>query len=252
MSAQADNPCVRELLDGARVAAELASDDSDEQVIAALLRWIDEDRKVTPLKTLQGLIWADGYHSGGFKGHVYDDAARWLARWCERGLHLYVFSSGSVQAQRLLLAHSEHGDLTPLFRGYFDTRIGSKKEPAAYEAIAASEQIPARAGSSSPTSSPSWTRPPPPGCGPVSWCGLPSRPPEPTRPRRASTKSSSERRTGDCSHPDPVPQFLEWPSAWGWAAEPSAESARSWALASRGRPARAGSESRGNRIISTP
>jgi len=124
---------VRAQLDAARPLAENAT--SDEDLIQALLRWSDEDRKLTPLKALQGMIWEDGYRRADFTGHVYDDAARRLRQWHERGLHLYVFSSGSVHAQRLLFGHSDHGDLTPLFSGYFDTTIGAKRESDSYRRI---------------------------------------------------------------------------------------------------------------------
>jgi enolase-phosphatase E1 len=107
-----------------------------ERVIQALLGWIDEDRKATPLKALQGLVWERGYEAGDFTGHVYGDALRNLRRWHEAGLPIYVYSSGSTQAQKLLFRHSDAGDLTPLFAGYFDTRIGPKREPHAYSAIA--------------------------------------------------------------------------------------------------------------------
>lgn len=110
---------------------------STEEIIVQLLQWIDEDKKVTPLKALQGMIWEDGYRCGDFTGHLYEDAARKLKEWHGRGLRLYVFSSGSVQAQRLLFGHSDYGDLTPLFDGYFDTRIGAKREAEAYFKIAA-------------------------------------------------------------------------------------------------------------------
>lgn len=110
-----------------------------EAVIKQLLQWIDEDQKITPLKALQGLIWQYGYQQGDFKGHIYQDAAEKLNDWHEQGLALYVYSSGSVYAQKLLFAHTEFGDLTPLFSGYFDTRIGGKKETASYQRIA--EQI---------------------------------------------------------------------------------------------------------------
>ena len=91
---------------------------------------------MTPLKALQGLIWEEGYRRGDFKGHVYEDAARNLRRWHERGIALYVYSSGSVHAQKLLFGYSEAGDLTPLFSGYFDTAIGHKREAESYRAIA--------------------------------------------------------------------------------------------------------------------
>ncbi len=109
---------------------------SDEEVAAELERWIREDRKATPLKTLQGMIWEAGFRGGRFQGHVYEDAVRRLREWRARGIRLYVFSSGSVQAQKLLFGHSAHGDLTPLFSGYFDTTLGPKREPESYRAIA--------------------------------------------------------------------------------------------------------------------
>jgi enolase-phosphatase E1 len=113
------------------------------RLIAQLIQWLDEDKKVTPLKSLQGLIWEAGYQQGDFKGHVYRDAADNLKAWKAKGLDLYIYSSGSVYAQKLLFAHSEYGDLTPLFSGYFDTHIGGKKEQESYCKIAGQLGIPA-------------------------------------------------------------------------------------------------------------
>lgn len=110
--------------------------------VETLLRWIDEDRKATPLKTLQGLIWAEGYADGTLKGHVYADAADALRRWHAAGLRLYVYSSGSVAAQKLIFGHSDQGDLTPLFSGYFDTVTGPKREPGSYRHIAGAIGLP--------------------------------------------------------------------------------------------------------------
>ncbi len=115
---------------------------STERIIAVLLRWIAEDRKITPLKTLQGMIWEAGYREGDFQGHVYDDAAEALQRWHAAGIALYVYSSGSVPAQKLLFAHTPQGDLTPLFSGYFDTATGPKLEPESYKKIARSIGFP--------------------------------------------------------------------------------------------------------------
>jgi len=100
-----------------------------------LEKWIDEDRKATPLKALQGMIWRQGYEAGELKGHVYDDTPEFLRRWHGRGLKLYVYSSGSVEAQKLIFGHTAFGDLTPLFSGYFDTRVGGKREAASYKTI---------------------------------------------------------------------------------------------------------------------
>jgi enolase-phosphatase E1 len=124
---------VREML--AQVRA--AEGDLDDDALVALLRqWIDEDRKAPALKTLQGLIWREGYQSGDLVGHVYDDAVRRLRRWREQGLSLHVYSSGSVAAQKLLFGHSAAGDLTTLFDGYFDLGVGPKTSADSYRRIA--------------------------------------------------------------------------------------------------------------------
>lgn len=128
-------PEVAALLDETR--EESGEPDADvERVIETLIAWIDEDRKATPMKALQGLVWEDGYRTRKFTGHVYPDAARCLQRWHESGIPLYVYSSGSVKAQRLLFEHSGAGDLTPLLSGHFDTRVGHKRDAASYSAIA--------------------------------------------------------------------------------------------------------------------
>ncbi|NNM75484.1 acireductone synthase [Sphingomonas sp. ID1715] len=101
-----------------------------------LEQWIDEDRKEPLLKDIQGRIWREGYERGELKGHVYPDAVLALNRWHEAGLRLFVYSSGSVAAQRLIFGHSEAGDLTSLFEGYFDLALGSKLESASYRRIA--------------------------------------------------------------------------------------------------------------------
>lgn len=138
----AEEPQVAGLLDQVRADANEA-DAGTERVIEILLRWIEGDRKVTPLKALQGMIWEHGYCSGDFTGHVYPDAVRRLISWHESGKQLYVYSSGSVQAQQLLFGHSDAGDLRELFSGYFDTRIGPKRETGSYRAIAQQLGLPA-------------------------------------------------------------------------------------------------------------
>jgi enolase-phosphatase E1 len=119
----------------ARALGEVPNADVAE-TIALLLSWMDEDRKAGPLKLLQGLVWRRGYEDGVLKGQVYDDAATMLARWHEKGLRLFVYSSGSEEAQRLIFGYSDKGDLSPLFDGFFDTRIGAKVEASSYKAIA--------------------------------------------------------------------------------------------------------------------
>lgn len=131
----AKDPEIARLLADARAYA--GSDLDLEALIERMLGWIAADRKITPLKALQGHIWADGYRRGAFQGHVYPDVAPVLRQWHADGMTLAVFSSGSVQAQKLLFAHTPDGDLTPLFSAYFDTRIGGKKEVDSYRRIVA-------------------------------------------------------------------------------------------------------------------
>lgn len=138
----ATEPAVAQQL--AAVNAEVGRELGLAEAVAQLRQWIDADRKFTPLKALQGMIWEEGYRNGAFTGHVYADAVQRLRVWHAAGMRLYVFSSGSVQAQKLLFGYSDYGDLTPLFSGYFDTTSGNKRDPAAYSTIAAAIGLPAQ------------------------------------------------------------------------------------------------------------
>lgn len=117
------------------------SDTTKEDVIKAVCENVnsqmDADRKTTELKTLQGLIWKDAYESKAVKGELFQDVGPMLKMLADDGFHLYVFSSGSIAAQKLLFAHSTFGDLTAVFHGHFDTTIGSKRDSASYKKIAA-------------------------------------------------------------------------------------------------------------------
>jgi enolase-phosphatase E1 len=137
MQAHADVAAVREQLNAVADEADLPHTAPLAQLNDVLQAWIAADRKVTPLKALQGMVWRTGYERGDLRAPVYDDVPAALARWRSAGIKLYVYSSGSVEAQQLLFRYSDHGDLTPLFNGWFDTRIGAKQEPGAYRAIAA-------------------------------------------------------------------------------------------------------------------
>jgi len=136
-----EDPKVRSLLDEVSKVCGQPLDDSE--AIVQLIRWIDEDRKIGPLKALQGLIWEAGYCDGSFYGHVYPDAVRKLSEWKEAGLDLYIYSSGSSHAQKLLFGHTEYGDLTGLFSGFFDTRVGAKQLRDSYCTIASEINLPA-------------------------------------------------------------------------------------------------------------
>lgn len=107
-----------------------------EEVLATLKQWSEEDKKLTPLKTVQGVIWKSGYESGQITGHVYDDVPAALNQWRAQGIKIGVFSSGSVAAQKLLFRYTDFGDLSVHFSQHFDTTTGSKKDDATYVKIA--------------------------------------------------------------------------------------------------------------------
>jgi len=103
--------------------------------LATLQGWMARDEKITALKTIQGMIWAQGYARGDIAGRLYPDVAPALRRWAKAGLRLFVYSSGSVAAQKLLFGHTPEGDLTGLFSGFFDTGAGAKRDAASYAGI---------------------------------------------------------------------------------------------------------------------
>lgn len=136
VSAHANDPAVARWLDA--TADEAGIDRTDRAALVHTLQdWIGADRKATPLKALQGMIWAEGYRRGAFRAHMYPDVAARLRAWHDGGIRLYVFSSGSVAAQKLLFTHSEAGDLGALVSGWFDTQTGPKRSIDAYARIAA-------------------------------------------------------------------------------------------------------------------
>jgi enolase-phosphatase E1 len=122
------------------------SNNADDQAVAgaaAYVRWlIARDSKITPLKTLQGKIWEEGFRNGKLRGQVYPDVAPAFARWKNQGRRIAIFSSGSVLAQKLLFATSTAGDLSSFPEAYFDTTTGPKREAASYQKIAAALQLP--------------------------------------------------------------------------------------------------------------
>jgi enolase-phosphatase E1 len=130
-----EDPHVGGAVEEVRRLASLPDGDVD-QVVRTLERWMDEDQKLTPLKTLQGLIWARGFDVGELTSQFFDDVPPALHRWHDAGVHLAVFSSGSVASQRAWFEHSPVGDLFSLVTATFDTsNAGPKREAPSYEAI---------------------------------------------------------------------------------------------------------------------
>jgi enolase-phosphatase E1 len=111
---------------------------------AGYVHWLmDQDRKSRALKSLQGKIWEGGYRGGQLRGQVYADVRPAFDRWRKQGMGIFIFSSGSVLAQKLIFAHTTEGDLTGYLGGYFDTTTGAKVSAASYQSIAAQIGAPA-------------------------------------------------------------------------------------------------------------
>lgn len=127
-----------------RAACEQIARDAGNESLAAepsavrdeVIRMMDGDVKATGLKELQGLIWERGFQSGELLAHVYDDVPPALLRWNGSGLDVRIYSSGSIQAQKLFFGHTEFGNLLGQFRGHYDTTTGPKREAPSYVAIA--------------------------------------------------------------------------------------------------------------------
>ncbi|MFJ2772370.1 acireductone synthase [Streptomyces sp. NPDC087300] len=127
----------------AQVRAEAGEPGADAARVEEILgRWVDEDRKATPLKTLQGILWAEGFARGELVSHFYPDVIEVLRRWHAEGVRLHVYSSGSVAAQRAWFAHSPEGDLLGLVGGLYDTvNAGPKQDADSYRVIASSAGV---------------------------------------------------------------------------------------------------------------
>lgn len=141
---QEEDSEARALLEASLDLSGLQHDDSAERRSSSLtaqellpyLHWlIQRDRKVTPWKELQGLIWRDGYARGDLQANLFNEVVPTLREWKQKGLELSVYSSGSVEAQKLLYGHSQDGDVRGLFSHWFDTRIGSKQDVDSYRRI---------------------------------------------------------------------------------------------------------------------
>jgi enolase-phosphatase E1 len=113
-----------------------ATDDPVTPAVAYALWLMDRDSKCTALKSLQGRIWEEGYRRGTLRSELFADVPPALARWKAQGRRTFIYSSGSVLAQQLLFEHTPFGDLRPMIAGWFDTRVGAKREAAAYGRIA--------------------------------------------------------------------------------------------------------------------
>lgn len=135
-------------------AAELAAETGCEvsldnpegrsQLVLGAIGLINRDVKSTALKALQGMIWRSGFQSGELLAHVFDDVPPALEHWAGSGLDVRIYSSGSIEAQKLFFGHTAAGDLTRFLRAHYDTTTGPKREQSSYTAIAADMGLPPR------------------------------------------------------------------------------------------------------------
>ena len=147
---RADSDCLLKqfLLDREKTPeVVLFLEDTDSALRTSVLRYakwlMDRDSKITPLKSLQGKIWHEGYANGELKSEVFPDVYPAFVRWREQQKLISIFSSGSVLAQKLLFAHTKSGDLSGFIHGYFDTSTGPKRDPESYRKIAEALSLPA-------------------------------------------------------------------------------------------------------------
>lgn len=138
LAEHAGEPLVVEVREQIIAEAGLAATATDDELVAVMHGWMADDVKSTPLKTLQGQIWADGFARDEISSHFFDDVIPRLRAWHDAGVRFAVFSSGSVASQVPWFRHSPDGDLTPLILSYFDTvNAGPKKTASSYDLIAA-------------------------------------------------------------------------------------------------------------------
>jgi len=146
LAARGTDPAIREL---ARAIAEAAGAGPEAAAVAAdparaalaAIDLMNRDVKETALKTLQGMIWRSGFEAGEIVAHVFDDVPSALAAWADAGLDVRIYSSGSIEAQKLFFGHTSAGDLTPCLRGHYDTTTGPKREAESYRRIAAAMDL---------------------------------------------------------------------------------------------------------------
>lgn len=142
---QADIEALRELAksdlaSGMTTTPQIPDTGSDKSAIKEavsknVFAQMDMDRKSTALKQLQGHIWRHGFESKELEGDLYDDAMEAFTFWKSQGIPIFIYSSGSIAAQKLLFGYNKHGDLSPYLVDHFDTTIGSKVEEESYHKI---------------------------------------------------------------------------------------------------------------------
>ena len=138
-----DQMVAESLSEAARIVrATEGRDIGPDEIIPTLLRWIKEDKKHTPLKTIQGMIWKYGYENKEYQSHIYDDVLPCWKKWQKEQINLAIYSSGSIPAQKLLFKHTSEGNVCHCLSAYFDTTTGAKRDTNSYQKIAKTLETP--------------------------------------------------------------------------------------------------------------
>ena len=66
---------------------------------------------------------------------IFDDVPPAIEVWA-RKFRVVVYSSGSIESQKLLFSYTTFGDMSAHVSNYFDLSIGSKTESSSYEKLA--------------------------------------------------------------------------------------------------------------------
>lgn len=106
-----------------------------EEALINLRKLHAEGSKERSFKMVQGRIWKKGYESNELTSHLFPDVVPAIQRSLQLGMRVYIYSSGSVPAQKLYFEHSDAGNLLKYFSGYYDTTIGLKTECGSYVKI---------------------------------------------------------------------------------------------------------------------
>ncbi len=94
-----------------------------ETAIKNVISQMNADRKVLALKQLQGHMWKTAYANGKIKGHVYEDVTPAFDNWKSRGIQIYIYSSGSISAQKLLFGYSKKGNILHVIFKLFTLKL---------------------------------------------------------------------------------------------------------------------------------
>jgi enolase-phosphatase E1 len=133
----------RDRSSGVKIPAIAEEGSSNDQIIGSVeknvVEQINQKRHTSALIQIQILVGLYGYQTGELKTHVFRDVSQAFHNWKVRnGIKIYMFSSGSAVAQKLMFSCTSSGNLTDLISDFFDLEeIGKKTDCQSFRKIAA-------------------------------------------------------------------------------------------------------------------